>query len=182
MPASRRRIEQDRPAATLRRGALEITHARWQVARLRELARRGSLAAGRELIRLAVVQCVQASRRHPDLFAPDLCDWLKDVLTRAASNPRQPIGHVVAAPRERLRPKTDAELAHDMSLDQEAYYRVRKAVDGGVPLRTILPAVAEELNALGYRNSNHQPLQASTIRHRYYAVSRLKRRLDRQPG
>jgi hypothetical protein len=118
------------------------------------------------------------SSRHPDLLAPDLCDWLKDILTKASRNPRQSIGHVVAPPRERLRPKTDAELVHAMSLEQEAYYRVRKAVDGGVPLKTILPVVAEELNALGYRNSNNQLLQASTIRHRYYAVSRLKRRLD----
>jgi hypothetical protein len=182
VPASRPRIESDPPVATLRRGGVEIAQERWQIARLRELAHRGSLAAGRELIRLVIFQCVRVSSRHPDLLEPDLCDWLKDMLTRASRNPRQAIGHVVAPPRERLRPKTDAELAHAMSLDSEAYYRVRKAVDDGAPLRTILPAVAEALNALGYRNSNNQPLQASTIRHRYYAVSRLKRRLGRSSG
>lgn len=181
MPAARRRIESEPHDATLRRGPLEITPARWQITRLRELAGNGSLAAGRELIRLAILQCEQTSTEHPDLLEPTLCDWLKDVLSTASGNPRVPIGHVLAPPGERLRPRSDAELVHAISLEQEAYYRVQQALDDGVPLKAALPAVARELNALGYRNSNNRPLGPSSIRDRYYAVSRLIRRGNRTP-
>ena len=179
VPVSRRRIEPEPRAANLRRGRLEISRERWQIGRLRELAGSGSLAAGRELIRLAIIQGEQASSQYPDQLDPALWDWLKGVLSKASRNPRQSVGHVLAPPGERLRPQSEAELIHAMSLDQEAYYRVRKAVDDGVQLKTALTAVAEELNALGYRNSNNKPLQASSIRDRYYAVGKLKRRAHR---
>ena len=179
MPVTRRRIEPEPRAANLRRGRLEITPERWQIGRLRELARGGSLAAGRELIRLAIVQGEQASSAHPDLLEPAVWDWLKNILTKASRNPRQSVGHVIAPPGERLRPQSEAELIHAMSLDQEAHYRVRKAVEDGESLKSALATVAEELNALGYRNSNNQPLQPSSIRDRYYAVGKLKRRIHR---
>ena len=179
MPAARRKIEPDPPAASLRRGRLEITPAHWQIRRLRELAGNGSLAASRELIRLALIQCEQASTQHPSLLEPALYDWLKEVLSTASRNPRQPIGHVLAPPGERLRPRSEAELVHALSLEQEAYYRVRKALDEGTPLKTALTSVARELNALGYRNSSNRPLRPSSIRDRYYAVGRMIRRGSR---
>ena len=175
MALSRRPVEFDADAES-RWGRHEGTHDHWQIGRLRELARRGSLAAGRELLLRAITQCERASNLQPGLLDPYLCEWLTDVLRKVASNPRQSIGHLIAPARERLRPSSHAELVRAMSLDQEAYYRVRKAVDEGIPLKTVLPAVAAELNALGYRTSNNEPLQAATIRYRYYAVSQRKRR------
>ena len=77
----------------------------------------------------------------------------------------------MAPPRDaHPRPASHAELIRDLSLSQEAYFRVRKAVEAGALLNSTFAAVAEELNALGYRNSNDRPLQASSIRRRYYAV------------
>jgi hypothetical protein len=176
VPAVRRKLRPQPQAANLRRGRLDITQESWQIRRLRELARGGSLAAGRELIRLAIIQGEQASTQHPQLLEPALWDWVKNVLTQASRNPRQSIGQVLAPPGQHLRPRSEAELIHAMSLEQEAYHRVRKALDEGVPLKDALPVIANELNALGYRSSNNRPLQPSSIRDRYYAVSRLLRR------
>jgi hypothetical protein len=79
-----------------------------------------------------------------------------------------------------------------LSLSQEAYYRVRKAVEAGAPIGPTFAAVAAELNALGYRNSSNRPLHAPSIRRRYYAVRSqekarslkpkdMDRRLRKQP-
>jgi hypothetical protein len=146
---------------------------RWEFERLAEFARGGSLAAGRELIRRAAIRLESACSERPDLIPPDLGNWLRKLLDEASKNPRQPVGHLIA-PRSSIskRPKSHAELLHDLSLMQEAYFRVRKAVEAGEPLKNVFDAVAEELNVLGYRNSNNKPLKGSSIRDRYYAVSR----------
>jgi hypothetical protein len=49
-----------------------------------------------------------------------------------------------------------------------------------MPLRDVFPAVAEELNALGYRNANNGLLQGWSVRRRFYEVSR--RTLQRGSG
>ena len=158
--------------------AAEEHYERWKFERLAEFARRGSLAAGRELIRRATIRLEWVCNERPDLIEPDLCDWLRTILGNASENPRQPLGQLIAprSSRERhLRPKSHAELLHDLSLTQEAYVRVRKAVDAGTQLKVVFEAVADELNALGYRNSNNEPLRASSIRDRYYSVRRKER-------
>src|SRR5688500_1597208 len=145
-------------------------HARWEIGHLAELARNGSLAAGRELIRRVIARYAQ----QPDQLNPALSDWLKDFLREVVRNPRQSVGQL-SAPREKhRRPRSHAELVHALSLSQEAYYRVRQAVEAGAPLKTACEAVAAELNALGYRNSNKAPLRASSIARRYYAVRRQR--------
>jgi hypothetical protein len=156
---------------------------RWEFERLAEFARRGSLAAGRELIRRATIQLELACSQRPDLIEPDLGDWLRNLLGKALNNPRQPIGQLMAprsARTERPRPKTHAELLYDLSLTQEAYIRVRRAVAAGAQLKTVFHTVAVELSALGYRNSKHEPLRGSSIRDRYYAVRREETRLRRR--
>jgi hypothetical protein len=81
------------------------------------------------------------------------------------------------APRaKQMRPASEVELVYSLSLSQEAYYRVRKAIEAGRPLKRAFNDVARELNALGYRNANQAPLRASSIERRYYAVHRAKRR------
>jgi hypothetical protein len=118
----------------------------------------------------AITQWDRASSRYPDVFEPVLHRWLKDVLGKAIENPRQSIGQLMAPPHARPRPTNHDELIRALSLSQEVQLRVRKAVDAGAPLNTTFATVADELNALGYRNSNDGPLQASSIRRRYYAA------------
>jgi hypothetical protein len=148
------------------------THARWEIERLAELARRGSLSAARELMRRAIAQCDQ----EPELYGAALSEWLKEFLGKAARNPRQPVGQLMAPRAKQIRPASEVELVYSLSLSQEAYYRVRKAIEAGRPLKRAFNDVARELNALGYRNANQAPLRASSIERRYYAVHRAKRR------
>lgn len=70
----------------------------------------------------------------------------------------------------------EVELVYSLSLSQEAYYRVRRAVEAGRPLKRAFSDVARELNALGYRNANQALLRASSIERRYYEINRTKRR------
>ena len=56
------------------------THARWEIERLAELARSGSLSAARELVRRAIAQCDQ----EPELYGAPLSEWLKEFLDKAA--------------------------------------------------------------------------------------------------
>lgn len=148
------------------------THARWEIERLAELARRGSLSAARELVRRAIAHCDQ----EPELYGATLSEWLKEFLSKAARNPRQPVGQLMAPRAKQMRPASEVELVYSLSLSQEAYYRVRKAIEAGRPLKRAFNDVARELNALGYRNANQAPLRASSIERRYYAVHRAKRR------
>jgi hypothetical protein len=156
----------------VRSETVNSTHARWEIEHLAELARSGSLSAARELVRRAIAQCDQ----EPELHGPALSDWLKEFLDKAARNPRQPVGQLMAPRRKQIRPTCDVELVYSLSLSQEAYYRVRQAVDAGRPLKRAFGDVARELNALGYRNANEAPLRASSIERRYYEVHRTKRR------
>jgi hypothetical protein len=151
---------------------VKTTHAQWEIEHLADLARSGNLSAARELVRRAIAQC----DHEPELYGPALAEWLKDFLDRAVRNPRQPVGQVMAPRTKQLRPSNEVELVYSLSLSQEAYYRVRKAVDGGRPLKRAFGDVARELNALGYRNANQAPLRASSIERRYYDVHRTKRR------
>jgi hypothetical protein len=155
---------------------MNATHARWEIRHLATLARHGSLAAGRELIHRAITQWDLASSQRPDLLEPALYKWLKGVLSNAAENPRLSVGELIAPRDTHPRPISQAELIHALSLSQEAYFRVQTAVDEGAPLSTVFEAVAEELNALGYRNANSAPLTASSVRRRYYEVRRTRRR------
>ena len=148
------------------------THARWEIAHLAELARGGNLSAARELVRRAIAQCDQ----EPDLYGSALFEWLKEFLARAARNPRQPVGQLMAPRAKQMRPANEVELVYSLSLSQEAYYRVRKAIEAGRPLKRAFSDVARELNALGYRNANSAPLRASSIERRYYEVHRARRR------
>ena len=148
------------------------THARWEIERLAELARNGSLSAVRELVRRAIAQCDQ----EPELHGTALSEWLKEFLGKAVSNPRQQVGHLMAPRSKQIRPSNDVELVYSLSLSQEAYYRVRKAIEAGRPLKRAFNDVARELNAIGYRNANQAPLRASSIERRYYEVHRTKRR------
>jgi hypothetical protein len=150
------------------------THARWEIEHLAELARSGSLSAARELVRRAIAQC----DHEPDLYGAALTKWVKEFLGKAARNPRQPVGQLMAPPptEKQLRPTNDVELVYSLSLSQETYYRVRKAVEAGRPLKRAFNDVARELNTLGYRNANQAPLRASSIERRYYAVHRTKKR------
>jgi hypothetical protein len=147
------------------------THARWEIERLAALARSGSLSAARELVRRAIAQCDQ----EPELRSAALSEWLKEFLGRAVRNPRQQVGQLMAPRSKPLRPANDVELVYSLSLSQEAYYRVRKAIEAGRPLKRAFNDVARELNALGYRNANQAPLRASSIERRYYEVHRTKR-------
>jgi hypothetical protein len=147
------------------------THARWEIERLAELARNGSLSAARELVRRAIAQCDQ----EPELHGAALSEWLKEFLGKAVSNPRQQVGQLMAPRSRQLRPSNDVELVYSLSLSQEAYYRVRKAIEAGRPLKRAFNDVARELNAMGYRNANQAPLRASSIERRYYEVHRTKR-------
>jgi hypothetical protein len=155
----------------------------WAIERLTELAERGSLSAGRELIHRTIHQCQRASRQHPELLDPALCLWLKQFLGRAGKNTRETVGDLIAparAPRgSGQRPKSHAELIHDMSLAEEAYSRVKKTVDAGLSLKTAFVTVAEELNALGFRNSRNEPVAWHVIRGRYYEVCNLKLRQEK---
>lgn len=151
---------------------VKSTHARWEIEHLAELARSGNLSAARELVRRAIAQC----DHEPELYGPALSDWLKGFLDRAVRNPRQPVGQLMAPRTRQLRPSNEVELVYSLSLSQEAYYRVRKAVDAGRPLKRAFSDVARELNALGYRNANQAPLRASSIERRYYDIHRTKRR------
>jgi hypothetical protein len=153
---------------------VQSTHARWEIEHLAELARSGSLSAARELVRRAIAQC----DHDPDLYGAALTQWVKEFLGKAARNPRQPVGQLMAPPPPRekqLRPTNDVELVYSLSLSQETYYRVRKAVEAGRPLKRAFSDVAKELNVLGYRNANQAPLRASSIERRYYAVHRTKK-------
>jgi len=69
-----------------------------------------------------------------------------------------------------------AELVHAMSLAEEAYLRVQQGVDDGLPLRSVLNAVTNELNALGYRNRRNEPLTVTLVRERYYRVRQSRGR------
>ena len=93
-----------------------------------------------------------------------------------ARNPRQRVGQLLAPRTKQLRPSSDVELIYSLSLSQEAYFRVRKAIAAGRPLKRAFNDVARELNALGYGNANQAPLRASSIERRYYEVHRTKRR------
>jgi len=123
-------------------------------------------------MRRAITQSERAASRHPDLIEPALCEWLKQVLGAAFENPRQPIGELIAPPQRGVRAFSHAELVYALSLSQEIDFRVRKAAAAGMPLRQVFAAVAEELNALGYRNANKEPLRASSVQRRFYEVSR----------
>ena len=158
-----------------RRRDLPRTHESWEIEQLSDLARRGSLAAGRELIQRAIDQCARASTRRPDLIAPDLCGWLKEFLDAAFENPRQSLSELIAPPRPRLRAMSHAELVLDLTLSEEVYARVRMKTSAGVSRKDVFTAVAEELNELGYRNAHNKPLKAGTIQHRFYDMSRRKR-------
>jgi len=165
-------------------GGAEEHFDRWEFERLVEFARRGSLAAGRELIRRVSIQLELACSQRPDLIKPVLGDWLRTLLGKASKHPRLPIGQLIAprSSRNRVRrPKTHAELLYDLALTQEAYIRVRKAVDAGARLKTVYKTVAEELNGLGYRNSKNELLREWSIRDRYYAVRSKELRLQRGP-
>ena len=149
-----------------------------------ELADNGSLSAGRELLHRVIHQCERASGQRPELLDPALCRWLKDFLGRAANNTRDPVGDLIAAGRphglgRRIRPRSHAELVHDMSLAQEAYVRVQQGVDAGAFLKTVCASVADELTALGYRSARNEPLTWYFVRARYYEV-RGKRETDRR--
>jgi hypothetical protein len=164
-----------------RRDSLRRTHARWEIGRLEELARTGSLAAGRELMHRVITQSDRASSRYPDVFEPVLHRWLRDVLRNAIENPRQSIGQLMAPRKANPRPINHAELIRALSLSQEAYYRVRKAVEAGAPINPTFAAVADELNGLGYRNSSNGLLRASSIRRRYYAVRSQEKARSQKP-
>jgi hypothetical protein len=151
---------------------MRTTHARWEIEHLAELARSGSLSAARELVRRAIAQCDQ----EPELYGTALTEWLKEFLGKAARNPRQQVGQLLAPRTKPLRPSSDVELVYSLSLSQEAYYRVRKAIEAGRSLKRAFNDVARELNALGYRNANQAPLRAASIERRYYEVHRTKRR------
>ncbi|MGH9239235.1 MAG: hypothetical protein ACRD3G_14435 [Vicinamibacterales bacterium] len=150
---------------------MRTTHARWEIEHLADLARNGSLSAARELVRRAIAQCDQ----EPELYGAALTEWLKEFLGKAARNPRQQVGQLLAPRTKQLRPSSDVELVYSLSLSQEAYYRVRKAIEAGRPLKRAFNDVARELNALGYRNANQAPLRAASIERRYYEVHRAKR-------
>jgi len=165
-------------------GGAEEHFDRWEFERLVEFARRGSLAAGRELIRRVSIQLELVCSQRPDLIKPVLGDWLRTLLGKASKQPRLPIGQLIAPRSSRnrfLRPQTHAELLYDLALTQEAYIRVRKAVAAGARLKTVYKTVAEELNGLGYRNSKNELLREWSIRDRYYAVRRKELRLQRGP-
>ena len=150
---------------------MRTTHARWEIEHLAQLARSGSLSAARELVRRAIAQCDQ----EPELYGGALTEWLKEFLGKAARNPRQQVGQLLAPRTRQMRPSSDVELVYSLSLSHEAYYRVRKAVEAGRPLKRAFNDVARELNALGYRNANQAPLRAASIERRYYEVHRPKR-------
>ena len=160
----------------------EEHYGRWEVDRLVEFARQGSLAAGRELIRRATTRLERVFRHDPSLIEPVLGEWVQDFLGEAIKHTRQPVGQLIAPRpqgRTRLRPHSHAELVQALSLTQESYIRVRHALDAGAPLNSAFARVAGELNELGYRNSNDGPLKASSIRDRYYKVRRQENRRAR---
>lgn len=175
-------------AALSRSGAAALAeehYGRWEVDRLVEFARQGSLAAGRELIRRATTRLERVFRNHPSLIEPVLGEWVQDFLGEAIKHSRQPVGQLIAPRpqgRTRLRPHSHAELVQALALTQEAYVRVRHALDAGAPLNSVFTRVAGELNELGYRNSNNGPLKASSIRDRYYNVRREENRRARPRG
>lgn len=174
MSLSQTRTESDRKATNRRLRGPQKSRRDWQVERLKELAQNGSLAAGRELMQRAISQSERASSHRPDLIEPALCEWLKNVLGAAFENPRQSIGELIAPPHRGLRGFSHAELVYALTLSQEIYFRVSKATEAGMPLKEVFPVVAEELNALGYRNANNGPLRASSVQRRFYEVSRGK--------
>ena len=129
-----------------------------------------------------VHQCERTSRLHPDLLEPALCRWLKLFISKAVTDPRQRVGDLIAGSRpthgsgKRLTPASHAELVHAMSLAEEAHTRVQQGVDTGLPLQSVLIAVTDELNRLGYRNRRNEPLTWSLVRDRYYRVRQMKGR------
>ena len=170
MSLSRRKSPSLQSATRRRRDQRTQSHGNWQLERLKAMAQSGSLAAGRELMRRAISQSERAANHRPDLIEPGLCEWLKEFLDAAFANPRQPVGELIAPPQRRPRPLTHAELVEAMSLTQEVHNRVSKQVDAGVPMKEVFVAVAEELNALGYRNAHDRLLTWSAIRRRFYEV------------
>jgi hypothetical protein len=150
---------------------MKKSQGNWQLERLRALAQSGSIAAGRELMRRAITQSERAASHRPDLIEPGLCEWLKEFLDAAFENPRQSVGELIAPPQRRLRALSHPELVQTLSLTQEVHDRVRMQVDAGLPLKEVFPAVAEELNALGYRNAHDRRLTWSAVRRRFYEVA-----------
>lgn len=180
MNLSRRKTATGQNATRRRRGRpMKKSQGNWQLERLRALAQSGSIAAGRELMRRAIAQSERAANHRPDLIEPGLCEWLKEFLDAAFENPRQSVGELIAPPQGRLRALSHPELVQTLALTQEVHDRVRIQVDAGVPLREAFPAVAEELNALGYRNANDQLLTWSAIRRRFYEVASEKQDEER---
>jgi hypothetical protein len=173
---SRRKSTSTQNAPRRRRDRRTKPHGNWQLERLKAMAQRGSIAAGRELMRRAIRQSELAANHRPDLIEPGLCEWLKEFLDAAFENPRQSVGELIAPPQRRPRPLTHAELLEAMSLTQEVRYRVRKQAEAGVPLKEVFPAVAEELNALGYRNAHDRLLTWSAVRRRFYEAQPEGRR------
>ena len=171
MSLSRRKTVTNQNVTRRSRDRRTNSHSNWQLERLKALAQGGSLAAGRELMRRAISQSERAANHRPDLIEPGLCEWLKDFLEEAFENPRQPVGELIAPPQRRPRALSHTELVQSLSLTQEVHYRVRKQAEAGVPLKEVFPAVAEELNALGYRNANDRLLTWSAIRRRFYEVA-----------
>ena len=170
MSLSRRKTATDQNATRRLRDRRTKSHGNWQLERLKALAQGGSIAAGRELMRRAITQSERAANHRPDLIEPGLCEWLKEFLDAAFENPRQSIGELIAPPQRRPRALSHAELVEDLSLKQEVHYRVSQQIDAGVPLKEVFPAVAEELNALGYRNAHDRLLTWSAVRRRFYEV------------
>ena len=157
-------------------------HDSWGVDHLVALAATGSLAAARELMHRVLRHCEHTSRVRPDLFQPALLLWLKPFFNRVVDDPRRPAVDLMAGPRpqhgtgKRVTPMSHAELVHAMSLAEEAYLRVQQGVDDGLPLRSVLNAVTNELNALGYRNRRNEPLTVTLVRERYYRVRQSRGR------
>lgn len=146
------------------------TEARSDIVRLAELARRGSLDAGRELIRRAIAEC----DRSEELRDPDLSEWLKDFLSGAFTHPRRSVGQLLGTPGNHLHQERAAESTRSRFFGQEIYSRVRAALKAGRPRKRAFNDVARDLNALGYRNSKNEQLRAASIERQYYEVRRRK--------
>lgn len=142
-------------------------HTESTVESLAKSAKRGNVAAGCELLRRAVFQLSQPE----DLRDPDLSLWVADFLAAALQQPSQTVSQLMAPRKKDLR-GTRPTTPQTQPLSQEVFFRVRKALATGMPRKKVFSDVAEELNALGYRNPKNERLRANSIERAYYAARR----------
>jgi hypothetical protein len=150
----------------------------WEFEQLVEASQAGSIPAGRELLRRALL-VVDAITGRPGAvgFPDDLAlKWLSAFLRDAHAAPATSVAQLISPWKAGARPRhrTVEELEHFKAIRRDAYCRVRRIIEAGatITLDAVCDEVATAMTNEGFRNTRGGAIKGPSVKSWYNAGQR----------